>query len=255
MVFGPWVEYAASGAQFFCRIQHCGLISTSQIPYPTGYLSRSATLSLHVTIDHRSERCDTNIESFYRTLYTQSHRFASFFYWNPMPMRLLTSPDFFDFSNLRHLAIALPASPLFYFFSMPALETCCIQFEDCSLPLHDKSPPIQCPTNLRELVLQGRSYVMGQMPITAFQLATAPLTSLTIDNLALSPTIIHALPQTHLRHRSCVSPISGSVRKKLSSRSSNWWSIVWSAAQCDMSLAVDIPINTLIRWSGEGSTL
>ncbi|PBK65202.1 hypothetical protein ARMSODRAFT_447556 [Armillaria solidipes] len=162
------------------------------------YLSRSANLSLHITIDyaHASMGSDLNVKMFYQTLYAQSHRFASLSHCTLETMRMLTLPDVFDFPNLRHLTITLPISFPFYLFSTPTLETCCISFDDYySPPSPNQRPPLQCPTNLRELILKGRANAVGQVPIGAFQLATAPLTSLTIDHLGLSPSIIQTLPQ------------------------------------------------------------
>ncbi|KAK0227428.1 hypothetical protein EDD85DRAFT_150484 [Armillaria nabsnona] len=161
------------------------------------YLSRSANLSLHVTIDHARAACsDLIVRKFYRTLYAQSHRFASLSLCTPETMRMLTLPDVFNFPNLRHLTIALPASFNFHLFSTPTLETCCISFDDYSPASPNQPPPIQCPTNLRELTLKGRGVAVSEVPIAAFQLARASLTSLTIDDLALSLSLIQILPQT-----------------------------------------------------------
>ncbi|KAK0443181.1 hypothetical protein EV421DRAFT_535205 [Armillaria borealis] len=161
------------------------------------YLSRSANLSLHVTIDHahKSVGSDLNVKMFYQTLYAQSHRFAPLSHCTSETMRMSTLPDVFDFPNLRHLTITLPASFPFYLFSTPTLETCCISFDD-SPPLSlNQPPPVQCPTNLRELILKGRATALSNVPIAAFKLVTAPLTSLTIDDLVLSLSIIQTLPQ------------------------------------------------------------
>ncbi len=159
------------------------------------YLSRSANLSLYVTIDHThaSVGSDLSAKVFYQTLYAQSHRFASLSHCTPEIMRMLTLPDFFDFPNLRHLTITLPTSFPFSLFSTPSLETCCISFDDYYSP--NQHPPVQCPINLRELILKGRATGISQVPIAAFQLATVPLTSLTIDDLSLPPSIIQTLPQ------------------------------------------------------------
>ncbi|PBK65184.1 hypothetical protein ARMSODRAFT_1022606 [Armillaria solidipes] len=161
------------------------------------YLSRSVNLSLHIAIDHAhtSVGSDLNVKLFYQTLYAESHRFASLSHCTSETMRMSTLPDVFDFSNLRHLTITLPAFFSFYLFSMPTLETCCISFDD-SPPPPNQRPPVQCPTNLRELTLKGRGTALSNVPIAAFKLATAPLTSLTIDDLVLSPSIIQTLPQT-----------------------------------------------------------
>ncbi|KAK0421787.1 hypothetical protein EV421DRAFT_643983 [Armillaria borealis] len=99
-------------------------------------------------------------------LYAQSHRFASIFLLGfHASVHISIS---FDFPNLRHLTITLPASlPL-----INLLTT--IRFVD-TLRAHTQS-------------------VTGQ-PITAFQLAMAPIVSLT-DSLTLSLSIIQALFQT-----------------------------------------------------------
>ncbi|PBK88328.1 hypothetical protein ARMGADRAFT_429768 [Armillaria gallica] len=159
------------------------------------YLSRSANLSLHITIDHAHALVGSDLSTkvFYQTLYAQSHRFASLSHCTPETMRMLTLPDVFDFPNLRHLTITLPTSFPFSLFSTSSLETCCISFDDYYSP--NQHPPVQCPINLRELILKGRSTGISQVPIAAFQLATAPLTSLSIDDLSLPPSIIQTLPQ------------------------------------------------------------
>ncbi|KAK0227462.1 hypothetical protein EDD85DRAFT_1027001 [Armillaria nabsnona] len=45
---------------------------------------------------------------------------------------MLTLPDVFNFPNLRHLTITLPASFNFHLFSTRTLEACCISFDDYS---------------------------------------------------------------------------------------------------------------------------
>ncbi len=181
------------------------------------YLSRSATLSLHIAVDHAhaSAGSDPEVKMFYQTLYAQSHRFASLSHCTSETMRILTLPDVFDFPNLRHLTITLPASFPFHLFSTPTLETCCISFDDSPPPSPNQRPPAQCPANLRELTLKGRGTALSKIPIAVLKLATAPLTSLTIDDLVLSPSIIQALPQTQKLHittiRICTKESIGSL--------------------------------------------
>ncbi|KAK0217214.1 hypothetical protein IW262DRAFT_177108 [Armillaria fumosa] len=88
------------------------------------YLSRSANLSLHITINHAHAPVDSdlNIKLFYQTLYAQSHRVASLSHCIPEAIRMMTLPDVLDFPNLRHLTITLRTSFPFSLFSTPSLD-------------------------------------------------------------------------------------------------------------------------------------
>ncbi|KAK0489957.1 hypothetical protein EDD18DRAFT_1358921 [Armillaria luteobubalina] len=171
------------------------------------YLSKSANLSLHITINcaRASVGSDPDVKPFYQTLYAQSHRFASLSHCTPEAIRMMTLPDVLNFPNLRHLTITLRTSFPFSLFSTPSLETCCITFDDYfSPPCPDERPPIQCPANLRKLILRcGSPNAISNVPIGAFQLATAPLTSLIINDLG-TPSLHHpesaSNPEAVYRH-------------------------------------------------------
>ncbi|KAK0186810.1 hypothetical protein F5146DRAFT_144082 [Armillaria mellea] len=130
-------------------------------------------------------------------LYAQSHCFASLSLCTPETLRRLTLPDVFSSPKLRHLTITLPVSFPFHSIMLhsPTPEICCISFDDFTSDPSDQPLHVQSTNNLRELTLKGKA-LAGRVPIAAFQLASASLTSLTINGLSLSLSIIQALPKT-----------------------------------------------------------
>ncbi|PBK88306.1 hypothetical protein ARMGADRAFT_1084633 [Armillaria gallica] len=136
----------AEGGVYGTDIQSTGAFATLDA-YCTAKCELSSALAMYwmihdsifhhltpqVRLIHRTLRLSfVIVRKFYRTLYAQSDRFASLSLCTPETMRVLTLPDVFNFPNLRHLTITLPASFNFHLFSTATLETCCISIDDYS---------------------------------------------------------------------------------------------------------------------------